>query len=862
MQLRLPSRARFFRHLLTLVCLWAGAEVRAGVGDGMAFIKTSCVECHDAEVKKGGLDLTALGTDLAAGAVFSQWVKVHDRVEAGEMPPKNKTQPEPAAKAQFLTSLRGELMTAEQALTALQGRSTERRMNRYEYENAVRDLFSAPWLLVRDRLPEDGEAFRFNRIGDALDVSHVQMARYLQAADGVLREVMATSVTRPPTTTQRYYTREDGSWTGAMKFGEFNRSPERATFPVLGFSGQPEVRSGRAPMTAGAEKPDLREQEGVAVVASSYEPLQPQWGKFKAPVAGRYRIRINAHAVWVGSVSEKRWWVPDLDAVSKGRRPEPITVYGVTPPSILRKLGNFDAGVEPEPHELDVWLQEGEMIRPDAVRLFRSRPPGGWQNPLAEKDGQPAVCFRWLEVEGPLYDSWPPAGHQLLFGSLPLKKSGKPGLDVEAISEKPDDDAPQLLRRFLARAYRHAIVEADVQRFLPVIQHALKTGSSFTEAMLAGYTAVLCSPEFIYWHETPGKLNDVDLADRLASFLTNSTPDEPLRKLAHEGRLHEPAVLRAQTDRLLNSHAASRFVDAFLDYWLELRRVTATAPDGVLYADYYLDDYVAESAEEESRLFFTTLLKDDLPARNLVDSDFVVINERLAGLYQIPGVEGCAFRKVAVPQGNPRGGVMTQAVVLKVTANGTTTSPVLRGAWIAERLLGETVPPPPPGVPAVEPDIRGATTIRQQLDKHRSQPSCAVCHDKIDPAGFALESFDVMGGFRDRYRALGDGERVAGIGKNGQKFEFHHGQPVDPSGTLPDGRKFAGIEELKQLLLADEKKIARNLARQLTVYATGAPVRFSDRPALEAIVDATSDGHYGVRSLVHSLIQSPLFLNK
>jgi hypothetical protein len=205
---------------------------------------------------------------------------------------------------------------------------------------------------------------------------------------------------------------------------------------------------------------------------------------------------------------------------------------------------------------------------------------------------------------------------------------------------------------------------------------------------------------------------------------------------------------------------------------------------------------------------------------------------------------------------------MTQAAVLKVTANGTTTSPVLRGAWIMERILGQKPPPPPPNVPAVEPDIRGATTIRQQLDKHRTLETCAACHAKIDPAGFALENFDVMGGWRERYRAEGEGTPEIGIGKGGQKFTFHNSLPVDASGELPDGRKFRDIHELKQLLLANEKQIARNLARQLAVYATGAPVRFADREPIEQILERASSSHYGVRSLIHELVQSELFRKK
>src|SRR5207247_8785883 len=220
----------------------------------------------------------------------------------------------------------------------------------------------------------------------------------------------------------------------------------------------------------------------------------------------------------------------------------------------------------------------------------------------------------------------------------------------------------------------------------------------------------------------------------------------------------------------------------------------------------------------------------------------------------VPGTPG--------PGDRPRGGPMTEAAVLKVTANGTTTSPVLRGVWIMERILGQKPPPPPPSVPAVEPDIRGAVTIRQQLDKHRTQQTCAACHAKIDPAGFALENFDVMGGWRDHYRAEGDGVPEEGIGKGGRKFAFHFALPVDASGELPDGRKFRDVRDLKQLLLDNEEQLARNLAQQLIIYATGAPIRFSDRPAIGKILASSRAAGYGVRKLVHEIVQSELFLQK
>ncbi|CAN5695470.1 DUF1592 domain-containing protein [soil metagenome] len=855
------SLSYFLASVCALPCLVFSADQKAAPKTTADFFSAHCIDCHDAETKKGDLDLSALNFDLNNLKTFAMWVKVHDRVRDGEMPPKKKPQPEVVEKATFLSDLAAPMITADQVRITAEGRATFRRMNRLEYENTLRDLLHAPWLQVKEILPEDGVLNRFNKVGDALDVSHVQMSRYLTAADYALREAMASQLSKPISKTIRYYSREQSGFTGKIKFSEFNRSPERATFPILGTAADIPVLEGTAPLTVGAKDPKKRELEAVGVVSSSYEPMEIKFNKFTAPQAGQYTLKFNAYSFWAGPDSPAKWWKPSRTNLSAGRRGEPVTVYAETPPRLLRKLGSFDVTAEPTIQELNVYLLKDETIRLDAVRLFRSRPPGSWHNPLAEKDGQPGVAFRWMEATGPIMDTWPSAGHKLLFGDLPLDK--KPGQKkIEVVSVKPLVDAERLLRNFLQRAYRKPVAEEEVQRFMKVIRHALDSGSSFTEAMLAGYSAVLCSPAFVCLEEKPGKLDDFALATRLSLFLWNSEPDETLRAAAATGELHKPEVLKAQTTRLINDPKSRRFVDAFLDYWLDLRKSTATSPDAELYPDYYLDDLLAESAVEETQLFFTELLKNNLPSRHLIASDFVMVNERLATLYGIPAVQGVALRRVTLPKDSPRGGLMTQASVLKVTANGTTTSPVLRGAWIMERVLGQPPPPPPPSVPAVEPDTRGATTIREQLEKHRNVESCNACHAKIDPAGFALENFDVLGGWRDHYRAMGEGVHVTGYGKNGQPFAFHPAQPVDASGELPDGRKFQNIRDLKQLLLNDERQIARNLARQFIVYATGAPLRFGDRPELEKILDQAKSDTYGVSTLIQAVIQSELFQEK
>ena len=850
---------------LALCALWALAPLRAATVPPRvaSFIEDRCADCHDAEEKKGGLDLTGLAFEPSDPKNFNQWVKVFDRVAASEMPPKKKPRPQAGELAAFSGDLSDALTAAERRRTASEGRSTLRRMNRYEYENTVRDLLDAPWLQLKDGLPEDGESFRYNKVGETLDMSHVQLARYLATADRALRQVMAGQPERPVSTVTRLYARDQPSFTEKMKFDEFNMLPERATFAVMGVQAEPAVRAGKAPLSVGSAHPAEREREAVGVVASNYEPVEVYFENFVTPSSGHYRLRFKAYPVWVGPEKGDKWYVPDLDQVSAGRRSEPITIYSETPPRQLRRLGTFDVTPDAPVRELDTWLLAGEIIRPDAARLFRSRPGAfRWRNPLAQKDGQPGVAFSWMEVEGPIYDTWPTAGQKLLFGDLRLGKPDKPGGPATVISKDPRDDARRLLRYFARRAYRRPVTEEEALRFLPIIEGALNGGSGFADAMIAGYSAVLCSPQFLYLEEEPGKLDDFALASRLSYFLWNTAPDDALRAAAANATLHRTRTLRAQTERMLDDPRSRRFVDAFLAYWLQLRKLSVNSPDPDMYPDYYLDDLLTESAQDETQAFFAELVRGDLPARNIVDSDFAMLNERLAVHYGVPGVEGVALRRVPLPSGCVRGGLMTQASVLKVTANGTTTSPVLRGAWIMERILGRPPPPPPPNVPTIEPDTRGAATMRELLAKHRSQESCATCHAKIDPAGFALENFDVMGGWRERYRALGGTEFEDGIGHNGQKFTFHAALAVDSSGQLPDGRTFSDIRSFKRLLLADEAQIARNLTRQLLVYATGSPVRFGDRAEVERILQRASARQYGVRTLIHEIVESSLFLNK
>ncbi|MBI4905312.1 MAG: DUF1592 domain-containing protein [Acidobacteria bacterium] len=830
-----------------------------------SFLTKNCVACHQGASASMGIDLRTLAFGLDDAHLNSLWVRVHDAVESKRMPPPSARALTAVERAAFVKAVAQPLLAHELTATAKRGRSVLRRLNRYEYENTLRDLLSAPWLHLRDSLPEDGILARFNKSGQALDVSHVQMGRYLDTAEHAIRAVL--DATGAPARSSRHYAREQKRFISRMKFGPFNSAPERATIPILGFDSQPDVIAEKAPMTVGDADPKTRDLEGFATTASTYIGNEYHFDGFTAPVGGRYRIKLNAFSIWAETVlvpapgdRKKKAWRPSRNKTWKGRTVEPVTLYALSRGGEKRLLGTFDVTPEPQLHELEVHLLPGEQILPDASRLFRSRP--GWiSSPDWSEAGTPGVGYRWMDVEGPLETPAARDTYRRLFGSLKATRNDA-GRVVRV--DGAATDAEMLLREFMRSAYRRPPTEDEFVRYLRILrsQLASRGDGNLLGPMIAAYTAVLCSPGFLYLEETPGRLNGHSLASRLSYFLWNTAPDSELRSAAASGALLKPEVLRTQTRRLLASPRANDFLNAFLDYWLDLRRIGDNTPDQTLYPEAYLDDLLVESSLAETQLFFAELLRRDLPAANLVDSKFTFLNSHLARHYGLPPVEGVSMRIVNLPAGSVRGGLLTQASVLRITANGTTTSPVLRGVWIMERILGDPPPPPPAGVPAIEPDTRGATTIRQQLDKHRSVPSCAGCHNKIDPPGFALESFDVVGAWRDRYRSLEEGEPVHGFGKNGWAFTFRKAQAVDASGRLANGTEFQDVVGLKRALLKDERQIARNLVRQFLAYATGTPAGFADRAEVERILASAQPSRYGLRTLLEKVVESSLFTRK
>jgi hypothetical protein len=428
-------------------------------------------------------------------------------------------------------------------------------------------------------------------------------------------------------------------------------------------------------------------------------------------------------------------------------------------------------------------------------------------------------------------------------------------------SANPAADIARLLPPFVAAAFRRPVSADECAPYIALAKAELDSGGAIDQALRTAQVAVLTAPDFLYLLEPAGKLSDYALASRLSYMIWSSAPDDALLALAAKGRLANPAVLHEQTERLLRDPRANRFTKNFTGQWLNLREIDATTPDKKLYPEY--DEQLKDAMVDETEMFFDEVLRSNLSVANFIHSDWTFLNERLARQYGITNVTGSAMRKVALAPEQRRGGVLTQAAVLKVSANGTTTSPVTRGAFVLDRILGIAPSPPPPGTPGIEPDIRGATTLRTQLDKHRTVESCNRCHSVIDPPGFALENYDVMGGWRENYRALDDKLPKPSMQLTGGRgVKWRIGPPVDPTGVTKDGKQFANLTDYKKILLARPENFTRVLAEKLATYATGRGMGFSDRPELDRIAREIVSKKNGLRDLIHEIVQSEIFRTK
>lgn len=763
-----------------------------------ALFAQHCEKCHSGTKPKGRFAVASLSDDFTDKKNREHWLTVLEQLKNGDMPPKEKPRPPEKDLQSLMEWISTRAAAAETARRETEGRVVMRRLNRAEYANTVRDLLGVEVDLA-DLLPPDTSTNGFDNNAELLHTSSYLMRSYLDAADRVLDEAIAN---------------EPQPWILKKRF---------------------DIREERSVKAKGSVY--RHTDDGVAIFAAweSANIRVTMWN-FRSHVRGRYRFRISGY----GFQSEGK---PITFRVTAG------TLKEVTEEHLIDYFA--------VPADKPTVIEFTEQLEPEnRIRILATGLPA--LPPAVEKVGAenykgPGLVIQWVDVEGPILESWPPPSHKAIFGDLKQERIAPERFEV--VSLQPMIDAERILREFARRAFRRNVTDDDIKPFLARVKAKLDQKYTFEQAMRVGLKGVLVSPDFLFLQEKAPKLDDFALASRLSYFLWSSMPDETLFKLAAANKLHEPDVLHQQVERLLRDPKAKAFNTNFTGQWLSLRAIDATLPDRTLYPEY--DDILKTAMLKETSLFFDEVLKNDLPLMNFVSSDYTFLNARLAKHYGIPGIEGMEMRKVALPPGSHRGGLLTMGSVLKVTANGTTTSPIIRGAWVLERILGTPPPKPPPDVEAIEPDIRGATTIRDQLAKHRNVESCASCHKKIDPPGFALENFDVIGGWRDHYRALTNGGE-----KDAQGRRVRPGPAVDPGDALPDGRRFRNIDDYKKLILEDKDQLARNLTEKLLAYGTGATPTTADKPQIETIVSHIRDNKYGFKALIHEVVQSTLFQSK
>ena len=779
-------------------------------------LESSCLACHS-NLILSPLDLTAAGYDLSDGATFRTWERVFDRVQRGEMPPAPMPAPDASVAEPALAALDRALTRANLEARGPQ-RTPLRRLTRLEYGNTIAELLHIDpdiAAAIAAALPAEADTGGFDTVAAKQGISALHVRGYLNAADAAL-DVALNTGGRPKTETFRI---------------------EYAKSGYLGFMHDAEILGGGITKLL---------DDAVATffdTASTYMFHTDTEG-YAVPSPGRYRVSVEAYPYQATS--------PVTLTLFKGNE-------GVAAAAALTDLiGSFDlVGDASRTVAVTTFLKPGQVISPSVADL--KTPPGDYVNYYApdknvrDYKGE-GIAIKWLAVEGPLYETWPPEGTQALLGDLEVV-DGEVQLTKAAHAHILD-----IVADFAPKAFRRPLASGEAEAYARLAEPLLAEGRDFVDALRVPLRAVLSAPPFLFHGTAPDAdsetlVDEYGLATRLAYFLWRSPPDSRLLALAGDGRLSDDATLATEVERLLDDPRSERFVKDFAGQAFRLYELYATTPDAGLYPEY--DERLGQAMAEETELFFAALVADNRSVGHLVDADFTYLNRRLAEHYGIDDIAGQHMRRVDLPPTSVRGGLLAQAAIHKLTANGTTSSPVPRGNFVLANLLGQPAPPPPPNIAGLEPDTRGTTTIREQLQAHRENPMCATCHTVIDPPGLALESFDPIGGFRTSYRASGDEVVV-----NGDRYPgpYKEGLPVDPSGVTPEGVSFGGFADYQRFLLEEKLDlVARHMVSELLVLATGAEVGFADRKERDAIVAAVAADNYPLRTMIHEVAKSDLF---
>lgn len=845
-------------HLLALAAVVFGSTValaESPLDKLRPFLKQHCQECHGPTKQANDLRFDTLGTDLTKRESLEGWQGILDQLNAGTMPPKGKPKPDAKEAAVTIRTLTAELKSAYAKLDSTGGKTVVRRLNRYELRNSLRDLLHLdgaadfrPDVMVKleDRngdgvarwtsndptreFPADDFDDGFDTVGSRLVMSDFLLKKVISAAEYSLD--LATASGKKPNLDRQTFSAPIRTESGHGDLHHFSQLSDKTFDGIYQRYREPGAATGGL----GRVVPTKIAQTGV-------------------PVRGRYRITVEASAhnqnhPW-GDLIKSRQDAPMLlglhmidsqQGAYSDDNPKSIKLTEwELPADGTKRTYTFDTlldakwlpwlGWENAPH--DRGLTPSKLVQKYLPDSYRSLPKDAKENERQQYEPEMAKALFAAGYKGPhvrvfsltiepLDKAWPPKSHTALYG------------------EKETEPVEDLLLAFARRAFRRDVKPDDVARYVKLVKAQIDQGRSRAEALRTGYTAIIASPRFYYLREADGPLDGYALASRLSYFLWSSLPDDELLALAKADKLKDPAVIRKQVDRMLDDPRSAAFVRRFSSRWLRLYKLGTMPPPGGFYYHRQMEGEMLKQTDA----FFAHLVRENRPIREVIDSDYTFLNERLSQwIYRRDDVWGDGFRKVPA-KGPHGGGMLTMPAIMTATANGVDTSPVVRGVWVLETVLGTPPSPPPPDVEPLSPDLRGKKTIRDQLDAHRKQPACAACHQKIDPFGFPFENFDELGLWRTQYR---DG---------GQRLK------VDPSAELPDGTAVKDIAGLKAALLKKEPQVIRHLTEKLLVYGTGRRMEVADRGEVDRIVAALDKSGNKMRDLLKLVATSKTFLTR
>jgi mono/diheme cytochrome c family protein len=797
--------------LTALMFAWdqAPGQQPASEGSPKALVNQYCVTCHNQKLKTGGLELDAVDPDHPS-ANPETWEKVVRKVRAGLMPPSGARRPDRKTLDVFAAMIEGALDRAALA-NPNPGRTPLHRMNRVEYANAIRDLLSLevdPAVL----LPADDSSNGFDNIADVLGISPALLERYVSAAARISRMAVGDPETAPSDVT--YTLKSDLSQTGPIEglpLGTRGGTVVRHNFPLDGeyliklalyrvSFGQvfgEGAKGEKIEVTLNGDRVKIYELQEVPMFFMRERPGEtPAPPPVTDPLAERvkmsqdihleFRLPVKAGPQEVGVAFLQKAWSANEDLV---HRPMNTT------------------------HDSNIGMQYGYTTVPHLAKV---------------------------DITGP----YKPAGS----GDTPSRRRVFLCHPASSAGEIPC--AKQIIANLVRRAFRRESRESDSEQLLSLYQQARNEKGSFEAGIEMVFRRVLADPEFVFRFEPspagvpPGgsyRLSDTELASRLSFFIWSSIPDDELLDLAIKGKLHEPAILARQARRMLQDRRSHALAANFAGQWLYLRELRNAVPDSREFPDF--DDNLRRAMQRETEMLFESILRDDRSVLDLLDADYTFVNERLARHYGIPNVYGPDFRRVPAPNEDRRG-LLGQASILTVTSNANRTSPVQRGKWILENLLGSPPPLPPPNVPPLKENgaENGATSVRARIEEHRANPVCAACHKIMDPIGLSLENFDGAGHWRD----------------------MDSGFKVDPSSQLVDGTKVDGPAGLRQALLNRSEAFVGTMTEKLLMYAIGRETRYYDMPVVRAIMhdsaraDSPQRG-YRMSALILGIVNSAPF---